>query len=213
MYNIKEFSKLTGLSISTLRRYDDILKPLRTPGGKRRYTDEHLKMLYKLGKIKKSNTEEYDTIIYCRVSTSKQKNNLENQIEYCEKYCVANGWQISKIIKDIGSAVNFSRNGLKELLKICYIYKPKRIVISDKDRLARIGFDLFKTLFDILGIELIVINQNNTKYDKIQDIVEELVHIIHLYAMKIYGTRNYKKIKKLKDEVLKDVGVEEEKES
>jgi len=209
MYNIKEFSKLTGLSISTLRRYDNILNPLRTPGGKRRYTDEHLKTLYKLGKIKKDISENYDTIIYCRVSTTKQKNNLENQIEYCEKYCIANGWQISKIIKDIGSSVNFNRKGLKELLKTCYIYKPKRIVIADKDRLARIGFDLFKTLFDILGIELVVINQDSIKYDRVQDIVEELVRIIHLYAMKIYGTRNYRKIKKLKDEVLKDVGIEE----
>ena len=207
-YTIEEFAKLTGLSIPTLRRYDKLLKPLRTPGGQRRYTDEHYQILYNLGKIKK-NADEFDTVIYCRVSTSNQKTHLENQIKYCEQFCIANGWKISKIIKDVGSAVNFNRKGLKDLLLILKYNKPKRIVIADKDRLARIGFDLLKNIIEINNCDLIVINDVGQN-DKIRDIVEELVHIVHLYAMKIYGTRSYKRIKDLENKVMETINEKED---
>ena len=97
------------------------------------------------------------------------------------------------------------------MLNIVRYNKPKRIVVADKDRLARIGFDLIKNMLDIFGIELIIINEDKQS-DKVKDIVEELVHIVHLYAMRIYGARSYKRIKKSKDDVLDNIGVKQDEE-
>jgi len=207
MYTLSEFSELTGLSEDTLRNYDSILNPHKTPGGHRRYTDEHLHKLYQMNKLKK---DFIDTVIYCRVSTSQQKSHLENQIDFCQKFCVSQGFIVSKVITDIGSVLNFNRKGLTDLIRTIITQKPKRLIIASKDRLLRIGFEMIQTLCDINDVELIVIqNYDVTSQDKIKEITDELVHIVHLYAMKLYGARSYKRIKKLEDQALRNINENE----
>ena len=194
MYSLEEFSKLTGLSTGTLRKYDDLLKPLRTPGGHRRYTEEHLRKLYQLGKLQNK-----QTIIYARVSTKSQKKHLENQIQFCEQFCHKLGIPVEKIhiITDIGSSVNFRRKGLNELLRLISYELVDKIIVASKDRLTRIGFDLIQRLCELHNVELIVISQIDNHDDVTNDIIEELVHLVHYYAMRLYGARSYKKISKL----------------
>jgi predicted site-specific integrase-resolvase len=202
MYTLEEFSKLTGLAPVTLRKYDNLLKPLRTPGGHRRYTDEHLKKLYQLGKLQSK-----FTVIYARVSTKSQKKHLDNQVQFCEKFCHQLGIPTDniKVITDIGSSVNFNRKGLNELLKLINYGLVDKVIVASKDRLTRIGFELIEKLCELNGVELIVISQIDN-HDTTKDIVEELVHIVHYYAMKLYGSRSYKKISQLEKEVLKSIG-------
>jgi len=194
IYTLKEFAKLSGLSESTLREYDDLLKPLRTPGGHRRYTDEHLAKLYRLQLIEPKTK---DTIVYARVSTKAQEKDLQRQVDALLTFCSSKGWKVDEIITDIGSSVNFKRSGLLKLLQLIVYQRPKRVVIATRDRLARIGFDLFETLCNLVGTELIVVydDLNADNYDPIKQVTEELVHIIQLYAMKLYGMRSYHKIK------------------
>jgi len=212
VYTLEEFSKLTGLHKQTLRDYDDILQPLRTPGGHRRYTDEHLRKLYQLGKLEQSR---YECVIYARISTPAQKEDLQRQVEALKSYAAAKGWKVDKIIEDIGSSINFERKGIRELLQSLIYFRPKYLLIATRDRLAKIGFGIFKHLCDILGVELHILYEDvkADNYDPIQKTVEELLHIIHLYVMKLYGMRSYKKLKDCVMQLLQEGDCYDEKDS
>jgi len=210
-YSLEEFSKLTGLSKETIRGYDNLLQPLRTPGGHRRYTDDHFAKLYKLKLL--DDKPQIEALVYTRVSTKQQMKDLERQLDLCLSYCSAKGWQVDEIIRDVGSSVNFNREGLIKLLKLILSKRPKYVVVATGDRLARIGFDLIKNLIQLTGSNLVVVvdDLNADTYDNEKLVLEELVHIIQLYAMKLYGMRSYKKIKQCIDKEFNNEASESDK--
>src|SRR5690349_10842692 len=55
--------------------------------------------------------------IYARVSEASNKSNLESQAERLLAYCTAKGYQVAKVVKEIGSGVNDSRPKLLALLE------------------------------------------------------------------------------------------------
>jgi predicted site-specific integrase-resolvase len=191
---MKEFCKKVGLSRMTVLKLEKegVITPLKTPSGHRRFTDEHVRQVfeYKIGKV--PNTKK--TVIYCRVSTKKQEEFLNNQIEACKQFCYANGYTVDDIIVDVASSFNFARKGLSKLLDMVIKSEIGRVIIYDKDRLSRIAFDLFKNLFGKFGVEIIVLNSAITDSD-IDEITSELVSFIHYITSKIYGRRCYIKFK------------------
>lgn len=54
-------------------------------------------------------------VIYARVSSAENKDNLESQAERLIRYCSAKGYQITKVIKEVGSGVNDKRRKLSKL--------------------------------------------------------------------------------------------------
>lgn len=127
-----------------------------------------------------------DTIIYARVSTHGQKKDLDRQVSFITEYCAANGWKIDKIYKEIASGLNDNRSQLNKLFELTNV---KRVVISEKDRLTRFGFNYIKKLFDMKGIELIVINQ--ASHDE-HDLMQDFISIITSMAARVYGLRRHK---------------------
>ena len=127
------------------------------------------------------------TAIYARVSTPKQKDDLTRQVEYIEMFCVANGWQIDKIYKDIGSGLNDNRQQLNQLLSND---KITRVVISDKDRLTRFGFNYIKKLLENKNCTIVVINNASTDTD---DLMQDFVSVITSMAARVYGLRRHKR--------------------
>lgn len=123
--------------------------------------------------------------IYARVSSSQNKNNLESQSNRLEQYCTAKGWQITKIIKEIGSGINDKRNKLEQLLK--NIHEYDYIVIEHKDRLTRLGFHYFESFapnkFHVV----------NTADNKTEDLMQDLVAIITSFCARLYGQRKGKR--------------------
>lgn len=88
------------------------------------------------------------TYIYARVSTPKQKPDLNNQIELLKQFCFTNGYTISGIYADIASGISFDkRKDFFKMLDEIIDNKVERVVITYKDRLSRVGFDLFFHLF------------------------------------------------------------------
>ena len=96
-YGPNEFADLAGVSVKALHRWDSSgkLKPLRTIGGHRYYTDEHINQIKGIVKNPRIN------VIYCRVSSNAQKSELSNQAEAMKEFCTANGITIDKVIKEI----------------------------------------------------------------------------------------------------------------
>lgn len=135
------------------------------------------------------------TYIYARVSTNKQKNDLENQINLLKQFCFNNGYIISGIYSDIASGISFEkRTSFFELLDEIIQHKVERVIITYKDRLSRVGFDLFKFLFSRYDCEIVVISEVGSDKLDSEEIFEEIVSLLHCYSMKLYSNRKIKKI-------------------
>jgi len=135
-------------------------------------------------------------IIYCRVSNRERKDSLNSQVERCEQFCLANGWVIFKSFKEIASGMNDNRKELWKMLDS----KPSRIIIENKDRLTRFGFNYLERLLKELGCEIIVLNVSTTDED---DLIKDLVSIVTSFCCRLYGLRRSKnKIAKIKEVLL-----------
>lgn len=192
----KEVLRLLRISRQTLTKYvkDGLIKAETLPNGRYEYNE---KSVYKfLNKDLKRKT-----YIYARVSTSKQKRDLENQIELLKQFCFMNGYVISGIYSDIASGINFEkRNDFFKMIDEIIDNKVERVVITYKDRLSRVGFDLFYHLFKKYNCEIVIMSEAGSEKLDSQEIFEEIVSLLHCYSMKLYSKRKIQKIK----EVLSD---------
>ena len=187
MLSIKEASEFLGVSIDTLRRWERTGKitSLRTKGGHRRYEKKELI------KFKKDDSLEHRiTIAYCRVSSSDQKEDLQRQIENVSQYCIANGYQF-QVISDLGSGLNYNKKGLRELIELICSNQIERIVVNDKDRLIRFGFELIEQLCSIYNVRIEVINLTEDKTYE-EELVEDVLSVITVFSAKLYGSRSHK---------------------
>jgi len=189
IYKPNEFGKMIGRTVNTLQRWDreGILKAHRTPTNRRYYTEEDY---YNIMGIQQENAENQvnDVIIYARVSNQNQKDDLKNQIEFLKTYANAKGYIVSNIITDIGSGLNYNRKGFNSIL---YSEKKQKILISYKDRFVRFGYSWFDNFLKSKGSEIVVVN--NQTLSPQQELVEDLISIIHIFSCRIYGLRKYKK--------------------
>ena len=125
--------------------------------------------------------------VYGRVSTSKQKQDLSNQIDVLKKYVISNGSN-PKVFSDIGSGMNEKRPGLISLMNEIVQNKISKVVISHKDRLTRFGFGYLETIFKMYNTEIEIINLEDDKSFQ-EELTEDLIAIIHHIGMKFYGKR------------------------
>ena len=193
-YSINEFSKILGVSAQTLRNWDanGKLHPHHTStNGYRYYSHEQLNQVMNI----KPNLNRL-TIGYCRVSSNKQKDDLERQIENVKTYLIAKG-QPFEIISDIGSGINYKKKGLKELIKLITQNKVEKVVILYKDRLLRFGFELVEYIASLYNCEIEIMD--NTEKTEQQELVEDLVQIITVFSCKLQGKRAGKARKLVKE--------------
>ena len=186
-YSISEFSELTGVSKSTLRRYDkdNTFKPAFTSkGGHRRYTETQL---FEITQKKRKDINKIN-IGYVRVSSKKQVDDLERQYNLMENYLISKG-ESFQIIKSVGSGVNYNNQSLNELIDLVISGKVNKVFIMYKDRLVRFGFELLENLFKRYGVDIEIINhQNNTMEE---ELVTDLIQIITVFSAKLNGKRKY----------------------
>lgn len=131
--------------------------------------------------------KEQRVAIYCRVSSSENKDNLERQKERVLNYCAAKGYQIEKVVCEIGSGLNDNRQKLEKLLLNPAITK---IVVEHSDRFSRFGMNYIEKLLEMQGRAIEVINkQDNNRNDLMQDFVS----IITSFTARLYGQRRTKR--------------------
>ena len=113
--------------------------------------------------------------VYARVSSSENKDNLERQAERLISWCNAQGWGVSKVVKECGSGINDQR---PQFLALLADPKIGQIVVEHKDRASRFGVAYIQTLLAMQGRELGVVNTADTAEDDLMgDFVDELVRI------------------------------------
>ncbi len=198
LMSIGKFAKSVGVTTTTLRRMHEsgeLIPAHITKGGTRYYSTEQLRDFRPITEKKKI------VIGYCRVSTPAQKDDLETQISNVKMYMYAKGYQF-EIITDIGSGINYKKKGLQALIQKINHQEISKVVILYKDRLIRFGYEMIEYFCEINDVEIEVID--NTEQSREQELAEDLIQIVTVFANRLYGQRS-KKTKQLMDEVKRHV--------
>src|SRR5699024_6474126 len=120
----------------------------------------------------------------------KQKQDLKNQIENLQSFAMKNGYQVKGLYTDIASGISFERRKeYFELLDLVIDGKVSKAIITYKDRLSRVGFDLFKHLFAKYHTVIIVMSELNYKKTDQQEIFEEIISLLHASSIRMYSSR------------------------
>jgi len=181
----KEACQLLGISYSTLLRWirEGKIRVVTTEGGKYRIPYSEIKKYLE-------RREEPRAVIYARVSSADQKEDLERQINYLTNYATAKGYKVVEVLKDIASGLNTQRKGLLNLFKLVEERSIDVVLITYKNRLTRFGFEYIEEFFSTMGVKIEVIFGEEPK-DATQELVEDLIFIITSFAGN--GIRSHKK--------------------
>jgi predicted site-specific integrase-resolvase len=191
----KEASKILGVHERTLYLWDKARKieTIRTPGNKRlyninKYINDHIpteKNNINIDELEHLN--EKIKIIYVRVSSLSQKDDLLRQKEY-----MTNKFPNHTLIEDIGSGLNFNRKGLRKIIKLAISGQIEELVVAYKDRLTRFGFELIEDLIkEYSNGRILVLNQNK-KIEPEEELIKDMLQIMNIFVAKMNGLRKYK---------------------
>ena len=185
MLRPKEVCQRLGISYTTLRDYvkRGYITPVLTPGGKWRFREEDVERLIGLTRARKA-------VLYARVLSDEQKDDLDRQVRALEEWARQNNIQEYEVITDIGSGLNEDRKGFKKILRLAIEKRISKIVVAYPDRLTRFGFKTLEELLRSLGVEIVILNKDDK--EPREELVEDLIAIISHLAGKLYGMRSRK---------------------
>jgi len=169
--------KELGVHANTLRSWanNGKIDYIRTHSGQRKYNVQKY-----LGKHTQATR-----IVYCRVSSSKQKDDLRRQVEFMQdKYPEA------EIVEEIGSGLNYKRKGLKAILERAMQGERIELVVAYRDRLTKFGFELIEWILEKNGGKLVVLDQSI--FSPEQELTKDLLSILHIFSARLHGLRSYK---------------------
>lgn len=192
----KKVLKLLQITRQTLYNYakNGKIRVTPLPNGCYEYNDEDIyRILNK--EVPRIN------VIYARVSTTKQKKDLENQIESLKEYCNANGIQITKIYQDISSGMTFDRKDFQQLVEDAINHKIHQIFITYPDRLSRISYKMFKELFEEFDVTIQATCETNDPKTIEKEVFQEIISLMHCFAMKMYSQRRKERLTLIKKQL------------
>ena len=185
-------AKLLGLTVKTMQRWEreKRLVPIaRTKTNRRLYT---LTQIHTFIGLRQSNGKSPSRILaYCRVSSAAQKPDLLNQRRILEEFVIAKGLANVEFIEEIGGGLNFKRKKFLMLMDEIGRREVKTLILAHKDRLTRFGFEWFEHFAAIHNCEVLVLNQERLSPE--QEMIQDLMTIVHCFSSRLYGLRNYRK--------------------
>ena len=187
-YSSKKVTEILGVTAQTLRNWDKEgkLKPSYVKSNGYRYYSEDSILSYTQERKTKKNL---NVIGYARVSSNKQSDDLERQVNNLKTY-LDSKYTDYEIITDIGSGINYTKPGLKKLIEKINRKEVDLIVVLYKDRLLRFGFELVEYFAELNNVKIEVLDKIDKNQD--QELVEDLVQIITVFSCKIQGKRKTK---------------------
>ena len=198
----KTIKRTYDISNSTLQKWanEGKLKCIKLLGGKRLYNKtDFVRLTNGCDSINASNSEP-ESIIYARVSSTHQREDLNRQIEFLKSK-----YPTHTVISDIGSGLNYKRQGLKTILEQCLLGNIKEIVVTDKDRICRFGFELFEWIVKKFNVRLVVqFNQMESSTGSMStehEMSQDILAICNYFVAKnngLRGQRNRRERKELR---------------
>jgi putative resolvase len=191
LYKISKASEILGVSQSVLRKWDNEgkIKAIKTPGGMRLYD---LQSLDSGSLSKQRNQLSKSIVLYSRVSSAKQKDDLQRQKEFLrghipDKYA---GYKVIEI-SDVGSGINFKRPGLLRVLGSIKEGNLSAVVVASRDRMARFGFELIEWFCKESSTDILVLDDEDTTPEA--ELGKDLMSIVQVYCCRWNGRRRYSK--------------------
>ena len=191
-------AKLLGVTAKTLQRWERegrLIPAARTGTNRRLYPESQIREFIGLRRLGAVPTR---LVAYCRVSSAAQKPDLANQRRVLEEFVVARGLANVEFIEEVGGGLNFKRKRFLALMDEIGRGEIKTLILAHRDRLTRFGFEWFEHYAKTHGCEILVLNQERLSPE--QEMVQDLMTIVHCFSSRLHGLRNYRK--KL-DELLK----------
>lgn len=133
-------------------------------------------------------------VIYARVSSTNQKKDLQNQLDTLRSFVNKNGIVVNNEYSDICSGLSLDRKGFQSMLDDIVAGKVQNVFVTYKDRLTRLSFDVFKTLFEKYGCKIVVLNDIDNPQQIEKEIFEEIITLLHCFSMKMYSNRRKEKL-------------------
>ena len=199
-YSTKKVTEILGVTAQTLRNWDKEgkLKPSYVKSNGYRYYSEESILSYTQERKTKKNL---NVVGYARVSSKKQSDDLERQINNLNTY-ISSKYDSFYIITDIGSGINYNKPGLKKLIEKINKKEVDLIIVLYKDRLLRFGFELVEYFAELNNVKIEALEKTDKNQD--EELVEDLVQIITVFSCKIQGKRKTK-TKQLIDDFSKKI--------
>ena len=145
------------------------------------------------------------TLLYARVSSHDQKDDLARQAALLESFAAANGWTY-EVLQDLGSGRNCHKKGLRQLIRRTCSGEVGRLVLTHKDRLLRFGSELVLSLCEHFGTEVVIVNASEDASFE-EELIQDVLESITVFSARLYGSRSRKNkrvlaaLKKAADEV------------
>ncbi len=183
-------AKLLGITVKTLQRWERegrLVPAARTASNRRRYTESQLRAFLRLP----SPDAARRIVAYCRVSSAAQRPDLAKQRHTLEQFTAARGLAGVEYVEEVGGGLNFGRKHFLALMDAIGRGEVATLVLAHRDRLTRFGFDWFAHHAALHGCELLVLNQERLSPE--QEMVQDLMTIVHCFSSRLYGLRNYRR--------------------
>ncbi len=182
-------AKLLGVTVKTLWRWERegrLIPYARTDSNRRLYTESQLREFLRL---RRNEPEPTRIVAYCRVSSAAQKPDLANQRRVLKEFVAVRGLANIEFIEEVGGGLNFKRKHFLELMDVIGRGEVKTLIPAHRDRLTRFGFEWFEHYAQTHGCEILVLNQE--RLSPAQEMVQDLMTIVHCFSSRLYELRNY----------------------
>lgn len=197
----KEVLEVLQVHRVTLNKYvrEGKIRVTTLANGRYEYNDDDV--LAFIGKRKECHGTK--VVSYSRVSTKAQKDQLKDQVQRIYESCISRGLVLDEQLSDIGSGMSSDRKNFEKLCRMIFHGDVELVVVENKDRLVRFGFEMLEKFFKYFGTNILVLNDviENKSYE--QELTEDLIFVIHYFTMKSYSHR--RKLNKLRKELEDEV--------
>lgn len=151
---------------------------VHTAGGHRRYRISDI--------LAPSGGAKRVRLVYCRVSSAKQKADLQRQKDYMQQK-----YPEHEVISDIGSGINFKRRAFRNMVERVLRSEVEEVVVSHRDRLCRMAYDFLQWLFQKYGTSLVVEDREIASAER--ELADDLLSVVHVFSCRRYGIRRYRR--------------------
>lgn len=191
--SIGKVCELLGISLSTAYRWiksGKLKEEFRTLGNHRRF---NLSSIH--SQFIPTNDNNKLTLLYSRVSSHDQKQDLITQQSKLLHFAQINRFNNIKLISDLGSGLNFKKSGLNQLLQLILTQQIQTLIINHKDRLLRFGSELIFKLCEFYHIKVIILEDKSLSFE--ESLTHDVIELMTVFCAKLYGKRSHKNKLKL----------------
>lgn len=189
MYRISEFAERIGRSPSTVCRWEreGRIVVRRTASGQRYFTDADVRKVLQPGLVESARK----TVVYCRVSSPGQRDDLAWQVRAMEEFCRGRGLAVDEWVREVGGGTNLQRKKFLALMDSIERGEVGTLVIAHQDRLARFGFEYLEHVAAKYGCTLLVAHQESLSPR--EEMAADLLAIVHTFSGRLDGLHRYEK--------------------